>query len=89
MNCSNCGKEGHNARTCPDIKKEKYAVWLKVDNLDGPEQANELLNEFKKSKIKIAPRARATAATASEKDLPIQIKNVLQIGEEFNGKKEK
>lgn len=89
MNCSHCGKEGHNSRTCPDKKTEKYAIWVKIDNLDSQEQANQLLSKIKSAKIEIAPDARATAATASEKDLPVQIKASLQIGGLLDDKKKK
>ncbi len=88
MRCSNCGQEGHNSRTCPNEKREKYAVWTKFDNLESQTQANDLLNAIKKAKIQIAPNARGTAATAKEKDLPIEIKNVLQIGGGKSGDQE-
>lgn len=43
MKCSVCGKDGHNARTCPDKDKDtprNHALWIKFDNLTEREVAH-------------------------------------------------
>lgn len=89
MRCSICGREGHNARTCPNKDDEdvQYALWVKFDNITENE-ATDLLHNIMKTKSKIAPDARGTFAKAKKKDLPMKIKDVLGL-EEKNGAKKK
>ena len=93
MRCSICGKNGHNARTCPykdkDVPKDR-ALWLKVDHLTEREET-ELLLQFIKDKGRIAPEARATSAKGNAKELPDRIRKALQLPEHGgkNGSKKK
>ena len=89
MGCSICGKEGHNARSCPNKKVDdaSYALWVKFDNLTENE-ATDLLHNIMKAKARVAPESRGTFAKAKKKDLPIEIRNILKL-EGNNGKEKK
>lgn len=80
MACSVCGKNGHNAKSCPNknINDHTFALWVKVDNLTE-DQSNKLLSSIMNAKTKIAPNSRGTFAKAEKKDLPMEIKNVLRL----------
>ena len=81
MKCSICGKEGHNARTCPyrdkDVPRDR-ALWVKVDNLTEREETD-LLTQFIRDKQRIAPKARATSVNGSVKELPGRILDALRL----------
>lgn len=92
MRCRICGKEGHNARTCPYREKEvprNRAFWVKVDNLTEREETD-LLAQIVKDKGRIAPKARATAAKGDVRELPDRIRDALKLpghGEEHDKEK--
>ena len=81
MRCSICGKEGHNARTCPyrdqNVPRDR-AFWLKIDNLTEREESD-LLAQIIKDKNRIAPKGRAAAAKGNVKDLPGRIHDALGL----------
>ena len=81
MKCSICGKEGHNARTCPQKDEEEarnQALWLKFENLTEKE-ASELQAKIIKEKSKIAPKARGTAVKGDVRELPGRIQGALKL----------
>lgn len=91
MRCSICGKEGHNARTCPFKDKEvprNQAFWMKIDNLTEREAAD-LHAQIVKDKTRIAPKARATAAKGDVRELPVRIQEALKLPGGSNGSKKK
>lgn len=89
MRCSICGKEGHNARTCPqknqDVNRD-YAMLVKYDNISQSE-ARKLANEQIKMKQKHAPASRATMFIANKKELPEKVRNNLSLQEPSKSKK--
>ena len=91
MKCSVCGKDGHNARTCPDKDKDtprNHALWIKFDNLTEREAAD-LHAQVVKDKTRIAPKARGTTAKGDAKELPNRIQDALKLLGGGNGSKEK
>ena len=81
MRCSICGKDGHNARTCPYKDKDvprNQALWMKIDNLTERE-ATELHARIIKDKAKIAPDARGTVAKGDVRELPGRIQDALKL----------
>lgn len=91
MRCSICGKEGHNARTCPFKDKEvprDHALWMKFDNLTEREAAD-LHAQVVKDKARIAPKARGTAAKGDAQELPGRIQEALKLLGGDNGTKKK
>lgn len=91
MKCSVCGKDGHNARTCPYKDKDaprNHALWIKFDNLTEREAAD-LHAQVVKDKTRIAPKARGTAAKGDAKELPNRIQDALKLLGGGNGSKEK
>lgn len=91
MGCSICGKDGHNARTCPDKDKDvprNQALWMKFDNLTAKEAAN-LQAQVIKDKDRIAPKARGTAAKGNVRELPGRIQDALKLLGGGNGSKKK
>ncbi len=94
MKCSICGREGHNARTCPYKDKgapRNRGLWVKVDNLTEREES-ELLAQIIKVKQRIAPKGRATSANGDVKELPARIRDALKMlvsgGDKDGSKKE-
>lgn len=91
MRCSICGKEGHNSRTCPykngNVPRDQ-ALWIKIDNLTERESAN-LQAQIIKDKSRIAPKARATSAKGSVRELPSRIQDALKLLGGDNGSKKK
>ena len=89
MKCTICGKEGHNARTCPyknqNVPRDQ-ALWIKFDNLTVRESAD-LLAQVEKDKARIAPNSRGTAAKGNVRELPSRIKDALKLLESGNGSK--
>lgn len=91
MRCSICGKDGHNARTCPYKDKDvprNQALWMKFDNLTEREAA-ELHAKIIKDKAQIAPKTRGTAAKGDVKELPGRIQDALKLLGGGNGSKKK
>lgn len=89
MRCSICGKEGHNARTCPnkeDMVDRSHALWVKVDNITRKE-ASDLQIAFQKDKERIAPHGRGTAAKGAARELPDIIRKNLALLGGHNDKK--
>ena len=81
MRCSTCGKQGHNARTCPYKDREvprDRSLWVKFDNLAEREETD-LLAQIVKDKGRIAPKARATSARGNVKELPDRIRDALKL----------
>lgn len=81
MRCSICGKEGHNARTCPakdqGVPRDR-GLWVKFDNLTEREETD-LLAQIIKDKRRIAPKSRATSASGDVKELPDRIREALKL----------
>ena len=92
MKCSICGKEGHNARTCPkkdDSDERNHALWMKFENMTEREAA-ELQAKIIKEKSKIAPKARGTAVKGDVRELPGRIQGALKLlGGGKNGSKKR
>ena len=87
MRCSCCGKEGHNARTCPYKDKDmprNRGLWVKFDNLTEREES-ELLAGIIKVKGRIAPRARGTSANGDVTELPDRIRGALILSGNIGG----
>lgn len=89
MGCSICGKNGHNARSCPskNIDESSFALWVKFDGLTEME-ATDLLHDIMKDKARVAPKSRGTFAKAKKKDLPVEIRHILKL-EDDNDKEKK
>lgn len=94
MSCRICGDDGHNSRSCPHKAKQtdqeknrNHALWVKFDNV-SEKDADELLKEIIDVKREIAPHARAVYAKADKKQLPNQIRKVLQLPKADNNNDE-
>lgn len=83
MPCSNCGKNGHNSKTCPKKANtpspcNDHALWVKFDGISEKE-ADDLLKSVIDLKRDVAPHARGTFAKGSRRDLPNRISEALGI----------
>ena len=91
MKCTICGKEGHNARTCPykdkDVPRD-HALWMKFDNLTEREAAD-LHAQVVKDKSRIAPKARGTAAKGNVREILPRIREALGLPGGDDGSKKK
>lgn len=79
MKCSICGKEGHNARTCPknrDAEDRDMVFWLKVDNITKDE-ARALQKAAIDAKDEHAPEGRGTFVKGNKKELPAKIMKAI------------
>lgn len=85
MPCSNCGQDGHNARTCSqnittnsDNNDRNHALWLRFDNITEKE-ADDILKSVIDAKREIASHGRGTFAKAPKKELPNKISEALKL----------
>jgi hypothetical protein len=87
VGCSICGKEGHNARSCQQLREnqetKEQALWVKFDNITRKE-SSDLLKGLVDVKDRIAPDARATFARGNIRELPDKIKSALSLPDPTN-----
>lgn len=83
MACSNCGKSGHNARSCQEANGAQNSVVggrdrmiIAIDNTDE-ESLHKIASAVMEAKRKIAPNARGTIVIGDEKSLPHKVLELL------------
>ena len=77
MSCSICGKDGHNARSCPTkaaSEPRDQALIVKYDMITKTE-ASKLQAKAIKIKDEIAPRGRGTSVKGRATDLPLMLRS--------------
>lgn len=85
MACSQCGNQGHNARSCPNNTQKNETsppingrdrMIIAIDNTDE-ESLNKIAMAVMNAKRKIAPKARGTIVIGDERSLPHKVLALL------------
>jgi hypothetical protein len=82
MQCSLCGQDGHNRRTCPNLTSSKdvrdRALILRIDGMTEREQSQMHTKLVKLKKTVTSDQARATLIEGRSSELPSKIRALIE-----------